>query len=224
MRSAGFAFRFSLFSLLLISGCATVPSPPPVENPAAAWQARQARLRAVSAWTLQGRLAMRAAAEGWQASVHWMHDGARQQIDLTGPLGRGHLRLTQDSGGAELRDADRKTWRAENAQQLLYRATGWLVPLDGLNYWILGLPAPGPAAKLELDDQGRLKTLDQSGWDIRFLEYARQGSLDLPSRIFIKTQGGANATASAQDVDVEVRLIIERWTLDGKNSEAPAAR
>lgn len=198
---------------MLAAGCVTVPAPPPVENPAAAWQARQAELRTLSAWTLQGRLAMRAAEEGWQASVHWIRDGARQRIDLTGPLGRGHLRLTQDDDGAELRDADQRTWRAENAQQLLYRTTGWLVPLDGLDYWILGLPAPGPAVKLELDDQGRLKTLDQSGWDIRFLEYARSGSLDLPSRIFMKRQGDGNVAASAKQVDVEVRLIVERWTL-----------
>lgn len=209
---------------MLAAGCATAPSPPPVENPTAAWQARQATLRTVGAWTLQGRLAMRAAEEGWQADVTWVRDRERQQIDLAGPLGRGHLRLTEDSGGAELRDADQKTWRADNAQQLLYRTTGWLVPLDGLNYWILGLPAPGPGAKLELDDQGRLKTLDQSGWDIRFLEYARQGSLDLPSKIFIKRQGDGNETASATHVDVEVRLIIERWTLDGEKSETPAAR
>ncbi len=209
---------------MLAAGCATVPPPPPVENPAAAWQARQAELRTLSAWTLQGRLAMRAAEEGWQASVNWIHDGARQQIDLTGPLGRGHLRLTQDNGGAELRDADQKTWRAENAEQLLYRTTGWLVPLDGLNYWILGLPAPGPAAKLALDDQGRLKTLDQSGWDIRFLEYARSGSLDLPSKIFIKRQGDGNAAGSPNHVDVEVRLIVELWTLDGEKGEAPVTR
>lgn len=198
---------------LLAAGCVTAPVPPPVENPAAAWQARQAELHTLRAWTLQGRLAMRAAEEGWQASVHWIHDGARQRIDLTGPLGRGHLRLTQDDDGAELRDADQRTWRAENAQQLLYRTTGWLVPLDGLDYWILGLPAPGPAAKLALDDQGRLKTLDQAGWEVRFLEYARSGSLDLPSRIFMKRQGDGNAAASAKQVDVEVRLIVERWTL-----------
>lgn len=204
---------------MLAAGCATVPSPPPVENPAAAWQARQAELRSLSAWTLQGRLAMRAAEEGWQASVHWIHDGGRQQIDLTGPLGRGHLRLTQDDGGAELRDAERKTWRAENAEQLLYRTTGWLVPLDGLNYWILGLPAPGAAANLTLDDQGRLKTLDQSGWDIRFLEYARQGAFDLPSKIFIKRRDDGNETASAKHVDVEVRLIVERWNLTGVRGE-----
>ena len=208
----------------LATGCATAPSPPPVENPAATWEARQAALHTVTAWTLQGRLAMRAAEEGWQASVHWVRDGERQQIDLSGPLGRGHLRLTQDRGGAELRDADQKTWRAENAQQLLYRTTGWLVPLDGLNYWILGLPAPGSAAGLQLDDQGRLKTLDQSGWDIRFLEYARSGALDLPSKIFIKRQGDGNEMASARHTAVEVRMIIEHWALDGASDEAPGAR
>ena len=204
---------------VLAAGCATAPSPPPVENPAAVWQARQAALRTMTSWTLQGRLAMRAAKEGWQAEVAWVRDGERQQIDLSGPLGRGHLRLTQDMNGAELRDADQKTWRAKNAQQLLYRTTGWLVPLDGLDYWILGLPAPGSAANLELDDQGRLKTLDQSGWDIRFLQYAHEGALDLPNKIFIKRQDDLNAIDASRNHSLEVRLIIEHWTLTGERSE-----
>ncbi len=93
-----------------VAGCATAPSlPPPVENPAAAWQARQAELKPVIAWKIQGRLAMRADDEGWQATVFWMRDGERQRIDLTGPLGRGHLQLLQDSRGPELRDADQRT-------------------------------------------------------------------------------------------------------------------
>jgi outer membrane lipoprotein LolB len=220
MKSAGCACCFALVSLLFISGCATAPPSAPLADPAAAWQARQTALRAVTAWRLQGRLALRAAEEGWQADIAWVREGARQQIDLSGPLGRGHLRLTQDGSGAELRDAQRRRWRAANAGELLYRVTGWFVPLDGLDDWMLGLPAPGPVAQLELDDQGRLKTLVQSGWDIRFLRYARQDGLDLPEKIFMKRQGGTNA----QDAAVQVHLLIERWTLDEKNSPAPAAR
>lgn len=203
-----------LFGLAaLAAGCATAPSLPPVANPAVAWQARQMELKPVTAWSIQGRLAMRSADEGWQASVRWVREGEQHSIDLIGPLGRGHLRLTQDSRGAELRDADQRTWRADNAQQLLYRTTGWLVPLDGLNYWVLGLPSPEAATGQELDERGRLKTLIQSGWDIRFLEYARYGSLDLPSKLFIKRQNGGSDANLAKDAALEVRLAIERWVL-----------
>ena len=198
----------------MAAGCATAPSIPPVENPAATWQVRQAQLRPITAWNIQGRLAMRTAKEGWQASLNWIRDGERYSIDLTGPLGRGHLRLTRDDQGAELRDAEQHSWHAENPELLLYRTTGWLVPLDGLNYWVLGLPWPGNTANQELDPQGRLKSLAQSGWDIRFLEYTRYGSLDLPSKLFIKRQGGSPNDLPVEDATLEVRLIIERWSLN----------
>lgn len=196
------------------AGCATAPLPSPVENPEATWQSRQAELKPVTTWKIHGRLAMRAADEGWQASVYWVREGERHRIDITGPLGRGHLRLEQDRHGAELRDADRRTWRAENAEQLLYRVTGWLLPIDGMNYWVLGLPSPAAAASEELDDQGRLKTLAQSGWDIQFLEYTRYGSLDLPSKLFIKRHGSGAETNLAKTAALEVRLAIERWALN----------
>ncbi len=198
----------------LAAGCATTPALPPVANPVAAWQARQVELQPVTAWTIQGRLAMHTDNKGWQASVYWVRDGDNQRIDLTGPLGRGHLRLLQDSHGAELRDADQKTWRADNAEQLLYRATGWRLPLAGLNYWVLGLPAPDSVGHQELDAQGRLKTLVQSGWDIQFLEYTRYGTLDLPSKLFIKRLDGGTDGDQAKDNALEVRLIIERWAFN----------
>ncbi len=198
----------------LVAGCATAPLIPPVENPAATWQLRQAQLRPITAWNIQGRLAMRTAEEGWQASLDWMREGGRHRIDLTGPLGRGHLRLTRDEQGAELRDADQHRWRAENPEQLLYRVTGWQVPLDGLNYWVLGLPWPGSAADQELDPQGRLKSLVQSGWDVRFMEYTRYGSLELPSKLFIKRHDGGMNDGPANHATLEVRLVIERWTLN----------
>ncbi|MGA9031340.1 MAG: lipoprotein insertase outer membrane protein LolB [Sulfuricaulis sp.] len=197
----------------LAAGCATAPALPPVENPAATWQARQTELRPITTWKIQGRMSMRTAEEGWQASLSWVREGDRHRIDIIGPLGRGHLRLTRDNQGAELRDADQHSWHAENPEQLLYQTTGWLLPLDGLNYWVLGLPLPDSAASQELDPQGRLKTLSQSGWDIRFLEYARYGALDLPSKLFIKRQGRGMNGSPANDATLEVRLVIERWAL-----------
>jgi outer membrane lipoprotein LolB len=198
----------------LVAGCASTPVPSPVENPAATWRARQIELKPVTAWTIQGRLAMHADNKGWQASIFWVRDGDHQSIDLIGPLGRGHLRLSQDNHGAELRDADQKTWRADNAEQLLYRTTGWRMPLAGLNYWVLGLPAPDSVGQQELDEQGRLKTLVQGGWNIQFLEYSRYGALDLPSKLFIDRRDGGSDGGQVKDNMLEVRLIIEHWVFN----------
>lgn len=196
------------------AGCAIAPSLPPVDDPVATWLARQAELKPVTAWKIRGRVAMRSANEGWQASMNWERAGDRHRIDITGPLGRGHLRLVQDSRGAELRDADNRSWRAKNAEQLLYRKTGWRMPLDGMYYWVLGLPTPGAVANHELDGQGRLSKLVQSGWEIQYLEYTRYGSLDFPSKMFIKRQGGGTKINDPNNSLLEVRLAIESWAFD----------
>jgi len=207
--------RGVILAALGLAGCTTLPSlPPPSENPAATWQARRLALAPLTHWTIQGRLALRTADNGGQASLQWVRDQDRHTIDITGPLGRGHMRLTQDRDGAELRDADQKTWYAPSAQQLLFRTTGWFIPLDGLNYWMLGLPAPDSTATQDLDDWGRLKNLRQSGWDIRFLEYTRIGAVDLPSKLFVKKLAEAAGGDDPKNTTLEVRLLIEHWALN----------
>ena len=212
MKPAGFSFLFYLFSLLFTTGCATPVALPPVEDVDAAWHLRQATLKSVTAWQVRGRLALRAADQGWHATLNWERDGERHRLDFTGPLGRGHLRLVQDDRGAELQDTEQRIWRAGNAETLLYRATGWRLPLNGLNYWIVGLAAPDSVSNQQLDAQGRLKRLAQSGWDIQFLEYTHYGSFDLPSKLYITRQGGRVEENPAFDSTLEVRLSIERWT------------
>jgi len=189
------------------AGCASVPARAPLANPVAAWEARQASLARVSAWDVRGRVALRGADEGFSASLLWVRDGERHRIELTGPLGGGRVRLTQDRGVAELRDGNDQVLRDVSMQQLLWRRTGWELPLDGFNHWVLGLPAPGAHAPLDIDPWGRLATLQQAGWEIRFLEYESHGVHELPSRVFIK-----RATDAANRT-LEVRLVIEKWTL-----------
>jgi outer membrane lipoprotein LolB len=198
--------------VVFIAGCATPLLPSPAADIQATWQARQLELRRVTAWQIQGRLALRAADQGWHASLRWDRDGEKVRLDIMGPLGRGHLQLVQDSHGAELRDADQRVWRAENPEDLLYRATGWALPLEGLNYWVVGLPMPESVSTQHLDGQGRLKRLMQSGWDIQFLEYTRFGAYDLPSKLYITRRNAHTEDHAAGQEFLEVRLSIERWT------------
>jgi outer membrane lipoprotein LolB len=200
----------------LLAGCAALPERPAVENPRAVWQERQANLTRLDSWELRGRLALRAGDEGGHASVNWVHERATDRIDLAGPFGGGRVRVTRDAGGASLRDANGKLYLDVSMQELVARNTGWMLPLEGMNYWVLGVPQPGAPARETLDEFGRLKALAQLGWEINFLEYNEQGAVELPRRIFMQRTGDAS-TASV----LEVRLVIERWTL---GSAAPLAR
>lgn len=224
---ASFAL-LTLFFTLLAVGCAAVPPSPGVDgagvSPAErlqAYTARAALLARLTDWEVEGRLALSTPEGGWQARLHWVRRRDEHRIDLAGLLGGTRLRLTQDAAGAVLRDAAH-TYRDTNAERLLARALGWPVPLDGLGYWLRGLPAPDgpPPARRELDALGRLTYLSQHDWDIRYLEYARLGPYELPSKVFLErtfANGGAAADGGAPlpppPGRLEVRLVIERWAL-----------
>ncbi len=211
MKPAGFPFPFLLCSLLLLNGCAALPTRAPAET-ARLWQAREQALAPLSSWDLHGRIALRSRDEGLQASLHWVREQERQRFTLIGPLGSGQVRLTQDRNGAELRDAEKNVRRAPDARALLRQATGWDVPFEDMNWWIRGLPAPGAVTEKELDADGRLRLLTQLGWEIEFLEYGRYGAYELPSKLFIRRRDDVPGVG-LNHVTLEVRVVIERWAL-----------
>jgi outer membrane lipoprotein LolB len=204
-------------SILLIAGCAAPSVLPPLENPQRAWQLRQAQLLPLTTWNLVGRVALRSEHDGGQASLRWEHTPSAQTIDLSGPLGRGLVRLQQDEQGVRLLDSNQQVYQAENAEALLFNTTGWHIPLEGLNYWIRGVPVPDAPLRQELDDQGRLAVLWQLGWEVHFLSYTRVGAHDLPRRLTLLLPPATDTPESPPDPvrrsPVEARLVIERWTL-----------
>ncbi len=206
---------------LLLAGCSTAPARPPVGNPARVWQTREAELSLLNAWDISGRLALRTAHEGGQAALRWVWHDDEYTIDLSGPLGRGLVRLRQDRSGASLEDADRHVYHAKNAERLLLERTGLRIPLNGLSYWIRGLPVPGVPDELELDSAGRLHSLHQLGWEIDFLAYRQYDRYDLPSHINLTLAGPPPGTArdlgtppsGESEYPVVARLVIQRWVL-----------
>jgi outer membrane lipoprotein LolB len=207
-----------LLLVVTLAGCVSLPGRAPAANLTAVWSSRQQALTPVTAWEIRGRVALLTADDGWQASLLWRRDRDRHQLDLMGPLGRGHMRLIQTAQGAQLRDAEQRVYHADSAEQLLLRATGWQLPLAGLNYWVLGLPVPQAIGVQDLDAWGRLESLQQLGWDIHFLEYVQYGAFELPSKLFLKR---LEPPPPAPDPDtivtngtLEVRLVIEHWAFN----------
>lgn len=194
----------------LVAGCAAPVVRPPDSDLERAWLTHEAGLKTLTEWDMRGRLALRSANDGGQAGLRWVRRADDFQIDLSGPLGGGLLRLTRDNGGVRLTDGKRHEYRADSAEALLYNTTGWHIPLDDMHYWIRGLPVPSVPRERQLDADGRLSVLRQSGWEIRYLAYARYGRYALPSRVTLTSrQPDADAVAGP----VEARVVIERWML-----------
>ncbi len=153
--------------------------------------------------------------QGWNLSLSWIQNPDNQQLDLSGPLGRGHIRVSQDRHGAELIDHKQRRYHADNAQQLIYQTTGWYLPVNSLVYWIKGMPEPGKENRVDLDEQGRLRYLRQSGWYIEYKKYVRTGGHDLPHTMVLTR----SAQSGSGDLpEIKVRLAIAHWVLD--NSDA----
>ena len=152
----------------------------------------------VPAFELAGRVAVRFQERGFTSAVRWTQTGGTDEIWLTAPLGQTIAHLQADAAGATLTAADQKQYRAGSIENLTRSALGWRFPVSGMRYWLLGQPAPGMAlTAVERDDTGRIARFRQDDWQVAIIYAATGGA---PSRLEIAGS------------DVEIRLVIDRWT------------
>jgi outer membrane lipoprotein LolB len=140
---------------------------------------------------------VKAGKDGSTGRFDWRHDGAgSDELLITSPLGQGVARISRQDGKVRLVTADSKEYVAPDAEGLTEQVLGWRLPLSGLPDWIRGRPTPGSPAQLRRDDTGRVVELTQDDWRVDYQEF--EGAL--PSRVRL-ARG-----------DLEIRLVIERWT------------
>lgn len=209
------AFASALAALLLgtlLGGCASVPRPgiPAATAPAAvatAWQAHQTRLSAIDAFTLDARIAA-SGNFGVTGALHWVQHGDSFNVHFAGPLGTGAVDLTGNPGFVLVRSGDRQ-YATTDPEHFLLKQFGWTLPLQGLRYWALGLPAPRHTTpgtpSMTLADDGTLRTLRQGGWDIDYPQYQTVASHRLPRKITL------------QGSKTQLRIVADHWALPAAN-------
>jgi len=198
MRSNGLRLGAAV-TLVALAGCRTAP---PVLPAGPAWEVRKPQLQARSHFTLKGRVAVAAGADGFNANLNWTQDGERSQLTLEGPLGVGGAQIT--ASGAQLSVVTSRGQRLDSdaARAELTTRLGFDPPLSSLRYWVLGVPDPTQPASESLDPlQQRLSSLTQSGWHIDYQAYAPSGGESLPARLTLQRDA------------VRVRLLVDEWQL-----------
>ncbi|MGV8961198.1 MAG: lipoprotein insertase outer membrane protein LolB [Stenotrophomonas sp.] len=206
-------FRAPLLALALLSLCACSALQPRnaaevvVEVSPQAQQAEAAReqaLRAQAEWAFQGRVAVSKGRNGGSGRIDWQQQAGRYQIQLSAPVTRQSWRLSGGDGtGGRLEGLEGGPREGADAQQLLWDATGWEIPVDQLPDWVRGLIAVDAAAPEQVlrDADGRPRRIRQRGWDIQFTDWfpATAGQPALPRRL------------DAVNGDAKVRLIVDSW-------------
>jgi len=186
---------------LWLAACAA-PEPVAPSDRRAAAEAHQRWLEGLSQWRASGRVAVEVPGDGWSATLLWLQRKRDYRIQLSGPFGQGAVRIDGDSSGVTLRTADGRVARAPGAEELMAQELGAQVPVTVLRYWLTGRPAPRhPVTHRLLDDDGRLRELDQAGWQVRYTEYVDSEGGALPARIAIGRD------------DTHARFLISRWQL-----------
>ncbi len=192
---------FLLLALTLLAACASRP-PEPVAAPEELFQDRLDALAGLSGWSASGRAGISAGTDAATMSMDWTQRAGDWQLDLRGPLASGAVRLQRTADGVSLRTSDGRQDQAQDAQALLYRYTGFDLPVEVLQDWLIGIPAPEYDANLDLDDDGLPVRVEQLGWTIQYTAYDRVNGVQMPIRMFMDGPG------------VAVRVAVSRWELE----------
>jgi len=188
-------------SFLLLLGACT-PPPKPQTTPAQSWPQRQAHLQLLEQWHFSGRLAVSFEEEGWQASLDWLQGRQDYRLRILAPLGMGGVELKGDTNGVTLVfDNGQPPLHAERAENLLQAMYGWSIPVDQLRYWLVGMPAPGTQAKVQLDQDNRLQEMQAGQWAVSYQRYGSYNGYQLPEKLTIKRPG------------YRLRLVINEWQI-----------
>ena len=187
--------------MILLGGCATLPAERAASDQFLSWQQRVNQLQAIEAWQLDGVIGISIPHQAWSGSIHWQQAQSSFSFDLFGPLGVGSVSLISQPGHSQLETASGQKLTASSPDELLFKATGWRLPISYLYYWVRGLPLPGFSAKTQFDQFNHLIKLQQRGWDIQYLRYTSINGIDVPSKIFLQYQ------------TLKVRMVISRWMI-----------
>lgn len=194
---------FSLLSALWLGGCASLPSGVSSDQQTAerAWARQQQRAERITNFVLRGRVA--GGTPKLSANLAWTQSAdGRYELQLSGPLGIGALRVEGDAESATISRRNESVTTG-NPQRWIEEQTGLRVPLQNLRWWVRGIPAPDSAAQLRVTAAGEVRELQQSGWILRYGPYMDTAWGPLPKRL------------DATQADVTLTFLIDDW------SEAP---
>lgn len=196
-------FIIFVLSSLLLAGCSSVPE----SITSVEWQTHEKKLEAIHDFQVTGKLGYIGPDQRQNLNFFWKHSTALSQLRLTTILGQTALNLTITPDGATVETYDDQVLSARHANQLIFRLTGLMMPVEHMPDWLLGLPTDADTFKLSSTNtlQALNKQIGLNDWNIDYQRYSdvkwREQALPLPNRLKLTTS------------DVKINLLITKWNI-----------
>ncbi|MCC6202071.1 MAG: outer membrane lipoprotein LolB [Gammaproteobacteria bacterium] len=189
--------------LALTAGCALQPPRPPgTSEPdrTARWQRQVAEVGALEQWIAVGRVSIRQGRQGWNAGLQWAQTGTGFRLRIMAPLAQGTWQIEGSAEAVAMTTPQQEYLLAADVETLLQTQLGWSLPVDGVRYWLTGIPDPARSYELlRLNDEGLLQELEQGDWHIVVQEYQTACQYLLPRRLTLER------------TDLSLRLAVTQW-------------
>lgn len=193
-----FLFSFSLFSTSCVYAANTNVNVN--ANPKHQPSSHQKAINAIKDFEIHGKVAYKHKKEGGNANIYWFQQGNQYYVRLSGAIGTQSVTIKGHPNSITLRRSNGYKVTAKSPEALLYQELKWHIPVTGLQHWIRGLPSPGNKPTNQVyDEEHRLKSLHQQGWNIEYLNYKSVNGIDLPSKIQLSNG------------PFKIKFIIKKW-------------
>jgi outer membrane lipoprotein LolB len=176
-------------ALLVLAGCTTQQSVPPVQTS--------------EAFARAGRFAVRveeplAPAQAVQGGFTWRDAQGRLELDLTNPFGNILARIEVTGKSAVLTQSNGGKLEAATPEELVKIAVGEAIPVQDLRTWLRSQTVAEPAmARVSRDDQRRVTGFEQAGWRVELSRFDGMG----PRLLILSRQDGSKK--------IVIRLVID---------------
>ena len=176
-------------ALLVLAGCATQQSVPPLQTP--------------EAFARAGRFALRveeplAPTQAVQGGFTWRDAQGRLELDLTNPFGNILARIEVTGKSAVLTQSNGGKLEAATPEELVKIAVGEAIPVQGLRTWLRSQTVAGPTmTQVSRDDQRRVTGFEQTGWRIELSRFDGMG----PRLLILSRQDDSKK--------IVIRLVID---------------
>ena len=200
---------FVVLSVALLAACTQAPSKPTnnysPEQLREQWLQSQEQLSRIDSWSIKGKAAIRSPEESGTVSMFWQQGLDDFQLKLVAPFGRGTLDIQSDERGVKMVDAKGREHRAATAQGLVWLKTGWEIPFEDMQGWVMGIVDDPENSTIQVDARARTLGFESKGWKVSYPAYREvklQGkSLMLPRKVYLTSR------------DLVVKLAINEWVV-----------
>lgn len=155
--------------------------------------------RGLTQWQAEGKAGVTFLGNSISATYSWTRAGNDFDANAAGPLNQGYTTLTGRQGRLVLDNAWLGHHESDQPDLLTEAITGVPLPIDKLNFWLMGWPSDPLITITTLNAEAGVRQFVEHGWQVRVLSEQVQDGYRVPLRVLL-TEGRNR-----------ILLFIQRW-------------